>query len=161
LEVDGDEARFILLQGGERLMPEIDPQLAAYGTGVLRQRRGADIRPRGALAGHRAGQGPPGGETIEAETIVLAAGIVPSPVLAELPVESDRRGRIVVDGAMRCESRPEVWALGDCAAVPAPDGQSYPSLAKHALREAKALALNIDGALDGRPPRPFVYATLG
>src|SRR5262249_27510196 len=30
--LDRDEARFILLQGGERLMPEIDPQLAAYGT---------------------------------------------------------------------------------------------------------------------------------
>src|SRR5262249_40043563 len=39
-----DKIRFILLQGGDRLMPEIDPKLAAYGTGVLRARRGADIR---------------------------------------------------------------------------------------------------------------------
>src|SRR5262245_18930469 len=38
--VNRDEVRFVLLQGGERLMPEIDPTLAAYGTGVLRQRRG-------------------------------------------------------------------------------------------------------------------------
>src|SRR5438093_6057239 len=42
--VNRDEARFVLLQGGDRLMPEIDPKLAAYGTGVLRARRGADIR---------------------------------------------------------------------------------------------------------------------
>src|SRR5207253_2831295 len=36
--VNRDEVRFILLQGGDHLMPEIDPRLAAYGTGVLRQR---------------------------------------------------------------------------------------------------------------------------
>ena len=101
------------------------------------------------------------GETIEAETIVLAAGILPSPVVAELPVEKDRHGHIVVDGTMRCPSHPEVWALGDCAAIPAPDGRPYPGLAQHALREARVLARNIAGALDGRPPQPFVYTTLG
>src|SRR5262249_5545124 len=101
------------------------------------------------------------GETIEAESIVLAAGIVPSPVVAGLPVERDRHGRIVVDGTMRCPSHPEAWALGDCAAIPAPDGRPYPSLAQHALREARVLARNLDGVLDGRPPQPFVYATLG
>jgi NADH dehydrogenase len=76
-------------------------------------------------------------------------------------LERDRRGRIVVDGAMRCQSRPEVWALGDCAAIPAPDGRTYASLAQHALREARVLAQNIAAVLDGRPTRPFVYSTLG
>src|SRR5205807_6546328 len=42
--VNRDEVRFILLEGGGRIMPEIDPKLAAYGTEVLRKRRGADIR---------------------------------------------------------------------------------------------------------------------
>jgi NADH dehydrogenase len=142
-------------------MPEIDPKLAAYGTEVLRNRRGADIR-----TGMKAQAIEPGkvrlpGDTIEAETIVLAAGIVPNPIVAELPVEKDKRGHIVVDGTMRCPSHPEVWALGDCAFIPAPDGKPYPNLAQHALREAKVLARNIAGALDGRPPQPFVYATLG
>ena len=101
------------------------------------------------------------GETIAAETVVLAAGIIPNPVVAELPVDRDQRGRIVVDGTMRCKSHPEVWAPGDCAAVPAPDGQPYPSLAQHAMREAKLLARNIEGVLRGRTPQPFVYSTLG
>src|SRR5262249_31968678 len=61
----------------------------------------------------------------------------------------------------RCQSHPEVWALGDCAVIPAPNGQPYPSLAQHALREAKVLARNIAGVLDGQSPQPFVYATLG
>jgi hypothetical protein len=54
-----------------------------------------------------------------------------------------------------------VWALGDCASIPAPDGNPYPNLAQHALREAKVLARNIHGVLNGQPPRPFVYNTLG
>jgi NADH dehydrogenase len=160
-QVNRDEVRFLLLEGGDRIMPEIDPKLAAYGTGVLGQRRGADLRTGTRVQAIEPGKVHLPGETIEAETIVLAAGIVPNPVVAELPVERDRRGRIVVDGTMRCTSRPEVWALGDCAAVPAPDGQPYPSLAQHALREARVLARNIAGVLDGRPPRPFVYSTLG
>jgi NADH dehydrogenase len=45
--------------------------------------------------------------------------------------------------------------------VPGPDGNPYPSLAQHAIREAKVLAKNIAGALDGRPPKPFVFTTLG
>jgi NADH dehydrogenase len=159
--VNRDEVRFILLQGGDRLMPEIDPKLAAYGTGVLGKRRGADIRTGTRVQAIEPGKVHLSGETIEAETIVLAAGIVPNPVVAELPVERDRHGRIVVEGTMRCPSHPEVWAIGDCAAIPASDGQPYPSLAQHALREAKVLARNIAGVLDGQPPQPFLYHTLG
>jgi NADH dehydrogenase len=186
--VNRDDVRFILLHGSDHLMPEIDPKLAAYGTRVLRKRRGADIRtgakvqaiepgkvhlapsprvlsPEGPGEGHSprpSGERTRGeGETIEAETIVLAAGIVPNPMVAALPVEKDKRGHIVVDGAMRCPGHPEVWALGDCASIPSPDGTPYPNLAQHALRAAKVLARNIAGVLDGQPPEPFVYATLG
>jgi NADH dehydrogenase len=159
--VNRDDVRFILLQGGEQIMPEIDPKLAAYGTDVLRKRRGAEIRTGSKVLAIKPGQVDLPGETIEAETVVLAAGIIPNPVVGELPVERDRRGRIVVDGTMRCKSHPEVWALGDCAAVPAPDGQPYPSLAQHAMREAKVLARNIEGVLRGHTPQPFVYSTLG
>jgi NADH dehydrogenase len=101
------------------------------------------------------------GETIAADTIVLAAGAVPVEVVADLPVEKNKRGQIVVGATMRCPSRPEVWALGDCASVPASDGNPYPGLAQHALRAARVLARNIAGVLAGRPPLPFVYATLG
>jgi NADH dehydrogenase len=159
--VSRDEVRFILLQASERIMPEIDTKLADYGAQVLGGRRGADIRTRAAVRAIEPGKVHLPDETIEAETIVLAAGIVPNPVVAGLPVEKDKRGHIVVDGTMRCKSHPEVWALGDCAFIPAPDGKPYPNLAQHALREAKVLARNIHGALDGRPPRPFVYNTLG
>jgi NADH dehydrogenase len=159
--VSRDEVRFILLEAGSHLMPEIDPTLAAYGAKVLGNRGGADIRTGVRVQSIDSGKISLPGEVIEADTIVLAAGILPSWVVAQLPVEKDHHGRIVVDGTMRCKSHPEVWALGDCAMVPAPDGKPYPSLAQHALRESRVLARNIVGVLDGRPPEPFVYTTMG
>jgi NADH dehydrogenase len=62
---------------------------------------------------------------------------------------------------MRCPSHPEVWAVGDCASIPGPDGKPYPNLAQHALREAKVLAKNLFEVSDGRTPQPFVYDTMG
>ena len=159
--VNRDEVRFLLLQGADRIMPEIDPALAGYGARVLARRRGVDLRTDTRVRAIEPGKVHLAEETIAADTIVLAAGIVPNPVVAGLPVEKDRRGHIVVEPTLRCRSHPEVWALGDCASIPGPDGKPYPSLAQHALREARVLAGNIVGALDGRPPQPFVYHTLG
>ena len=156
-----DEVRFILLEYSDRLMAEIDPRLADYGTGVLHQRRGADIRTGTQVHAIEPGVVHLKDGKIEAETIVLAAGVAPNPVVAELPLEKDRRGRLVVDGTMRSKSHPEVWAVGDCATIPAPDGRSYPTLAQHALREGRVLARNVIGVFDGRPPQPFIYHTLG
>jgi NADH dehydrogenase len=75
-------------------------------------------------------------------------------------VEKDPRGHIVVDGTMRCKSHPDVWALGDFAFIPTPEGKPYPNLAQHTLREARTLAGNIHAVLEGRPG-PFVHDTLG
>jgi NADH dehydrogenase len=159
--VNRSEVRFILLQATDRILPEIDAKLADYAARLLDKRPGADVRTKTIVRALSPGKVHLSEETIEAETIVLAAGIVPNPVVAGLPVEKDKRGHIAVDGTMRCKSHPEVWALGDCASIPAPDGTPYPNLAQHALREAKVLARNVFEVLNGRPPRPFVYHTLG
>jgi NADH dehydrogenase len=187
--VNRAEVRFVLLQGGDRIMPEITPTLADYGARVLGKRQGVEIRTSAKVQAIEPGKvslapaplplspetrgdeksvplprgerGMGEGDTVEAETIVLAAGVVPNPVVAGLPVAKDRRGHVAVDATMRCPSHAEVWAIGDCASILAPDGKPYPNLAQHALREAKVLARNVVGALDGQPPQPFVYDTLG
>src|SRR5262245_38142292 len=159
--VSRSEVRCVLLQGGARLMPEMDTRLTEYGLRVLSGRPGVDIRTHAEVRAIEPGKVHLPDETIEADTIVLAAGIVPNPVVANLPVEKDSRGHIVVAGTMRCGSHPEVWALGDCACIPSPEGKPYPDLAQHALREAKTLASNIHAVLEGRPPSPFVHDNLG
>ena len=159
--VSREDVCFVLLQAGERIMPEIDTKLAEYGAQILGSRQGADIRIHTMVRAIEPGKVHLPDETIEAETIVLAAGIVPNPVVSNLPVEKDKRGHIVVDATMRSRSHPEVWALGDCASIPSPNGDPYPNLAQHALREAKLLAHNIHGVLNGQPPQPFIYHTMG
>ena len=159
--VNRDDVHFIMLQAGDRIMPEIDAKLGAYGARVLGGRRGAVIRTNTRVRAIEPGKVHLPELTIESETIILAAGIVPSPVVAALPVEKDKHGHIVVDATMRCPSHPNVWALGDCARIPAPDGNPYPQLAQHALREAKVLARNLHAVLSGRTLQPFIYANLG
>ena len=150
-----------LVEHGPHILPEMERDLADYAAKVL-ERRGVKIHThcdakqiepdRVELAD---------GTAIDAETIVLAAGVAPHPMLASLPLEKDRKGRIATDGTMRTKSRTEVWAIGECASIPDPTGKPYPQLAQHALREARVLARNITAVLRGGQTEPFVYQTLG
>ena len=125
--VDRGEVRFVLLQGGDRLMPEIDPAMAGYGARVLAGRRGVDLRTDTWVRAIEPGKVHLAEKTIAADTVVLAAGNVPNPVVTGLPVDKDRSGRIVVEPTLRCPSHPEVWALGDCASTPDPTASPTPA----------------------------------
>ena len=159
-------ARFHLIEAGPRILPEMDQSLADHARRVL-EARGVRVHtdsPVRQILPDRVVL-PDGGE-IAARTIVLAAGVATNPLLANFPVEKDRKGRIAVDATMRSRSHPEVWAIGDCASIPDPNGKPYPQLAQHALREAKVLAHNLTvaargGGGGGGAMRPFVYETLG
>jgi NADH:ubiquinone reductase (H+-translocating) len=155
-----DEIRFVLFEAGARVLPEIDAELAVVAARVL-QRRGADIRISTPVLAIEAGRVRVANEIIDAGTIVLAAGIVPSAIAGAIPIEHDQRHRIAVDGTMRSRSHSNVWALGDCAAIPGPDGRTYPALAQHTVREARHLARNIQAVLNGHAPTPFVFRPLG
>jgi len=155
-----DELRFRLLEAGDRLLPESTPFVAKYAEKVLR-RRGAELKTSTPVQAIEPGVVRWKDGAIEADTIVLAAGIVPSAVAAAAAVERDPRGRIVTDATMRSVSHANVWAIGDCAAVPGPDGKPYPALAQHAVREARCVAQNIRAVVERRAPKPFRYRTLG
>lgn len=155
-----DEVCFRLFEAGARILPEIDPKLAASAARVL-QRRGVDIQVLTGVRSIDAGRVRLEDDTIEAGTIVLTAGIVPSAVASAIPVLRDRRGRIVVDATMRSRSHPHVWALGDCAAIPGPDNRPYPALAQHAIREARHLAKNIRAVVGGKTPTALTFRSLG
>ena len=155
-----DELRFHLFEAGDRLLPEAMPFVARYAEKVLRG-RGADLRTSTPVQAIEPGVVRWKGGVIEADTIVLVAGIVPSTVAAATAVERDRRGRIVTDPTMRSISHPNVWAIGDCAAIPGPDGKPYPALAQHAVREARRVAENIRAVVDRNAPKAFAFRALG
>jgi NADH dehydrogenase len=155
-----EEMRFKLFEAGPRILPEIDDTLAAVAVRVLQQ-RGADIHASTPVRAIESGRVHVADQIIEAGTIVLAAGIVPNRVASAIPVAHEKRGRIDVDAIMRSRSHPNVWAIGDSASIPGPDGRPYPALAQHTIREARQVARNVKAAIEGRQPSPFIFQPLG
>lgn len=162
--VDRGEIRFEMLEAGPRIAPEFDETLADYSAGVL-QRRGVRLRTN--TPARRINPDSielPDGGTIEANTIIVATGVAPSPIVTSIEgLEKDHKGRVKTDSTMRVLGRQDVWALGDCAIIPDPaTGKHYPPLAQHALREAACLAQNITRVVRGAgEPQPFVYQSKG
>jgi NADH dehydrogenase len=69
---------------------------------------------------------------------------------------------MVVNEYFEIPGWPNVWALGDCAAVPNPQtGTYHPPTAQHALRQGRTLAGNIIAAIRGGQKQPFRFSTIG
>jgi NADH:ubiquinone reductase (H+-translocating) len=101
-------------------------------------------------------------EEIPTKTFVWTAGAIPNPILKELPVKHDSRGAVLVDRTLAVPDYGNVWALGDCAAVPdMKTGKTCPPTAQVATREAIVLAHNIRAYLLARPLKPFCFKSLG
>ena len=98
------------------------------------------------------------GTRIPARTLVWTAGVRANPLLAQLGLPLDERGRVVVDDTLRVEGSDDVWALGDCAAVQnrKTPGITDPPTCQHALRQSRRLAKNLTGER-----KPYGYRMLG
>lgn len=154
------EIRLHLFEAGERLIPESKPMLAEYAAQVL-HRRGAELHTSTPVTAIEPGAVRWKGGVVKADTIVLAPGIVPNAVASAMEVARDRKGRIRTEPTLRSVSNKNVWAFGDCAATPSPDGGIYPALAQHAVRAARIVARNIAAVIEGEKLAPFVFESLG
>jgi len=149
--------RWVLVEAADRVLPEIDAELADYAVHELRG-RGIDVRLGTTLEEVTAGSARIStGETLSTRTVVWTAGVAPSPTLRELSLPLDERGRVEVDDHLRVKGTDGVWAIGDCAAAPAPTGGTYPPTAQHAVRQGPAAARNIAAALGIGEAAPFDY----
>jgi NADH dehydrogenase len=154
----GEPARWVLVDAAPKILPEIPTRLGDYAAAQL-TRRGVEIKVETKLEllePHAATL--TNGERILTSTLVWTAGNRPSPVLRDFGLPLDERGRVRVDETLRVEGHDAVWALGDGARVPneATPGTPDPPTSQHALRQARRLAKNLQGA-----PRPYRYRTLG
>ncbi|HEY8774212.1 MAG TPA: NAD(P)/FAD-dependent oxidoreductase [Gaiellaceae bacterium] len=150
--------RWVLVDAAPRILPEIPTRLGDYAARQLTG-RGVEIHVSTRLeAADDRGVLLSDGVRIETNTLVWTTGTRANPLLAELGVPLDERGRVVVDGELRVSGRDGVWALGDCAAVPnqATPGRTDPPTSQHALRQARRLARNLTGS-----PKPYRYRMLG
>jgi NADH dehydrogenase len=149
--------RWVLVEATDRVLPEIDPQLADYALRELRG-RGIDIRLDTTLEEVSATSARlSSGETLPTSTVVWTAGVTPQPSLKNLGVPLDERGRVPVDDHLRVQGMSSVWAIGDCAAAPDPRGGTCPPTAQHAVRQGPVAARNIAAELGVGSPQPFDY----
>jgi len=169
--------RWLLAEAKGRIMQEVPESLSEFAERELRG-RGIEVRTDTTLLELTAsGATLSTGERIAARTLVWTAGVKPSPVVAQLGLPLDREGRVVVDRTMRVDDRAlassgsesasrtgaQVWAIGDCAAVPdaSRPGQPCPPTAQHAIRQGRLVARNVAATLAHGRIRPFRYRTKG
>jgi NADH dehydrogenase len=159
--IDPARANVILLEGAPcvlgNLAPELSDsakrQLEHLGVHVRLSTRVKDIR-EGAVELD-------GGEVIHAENIIWAAGVSATPLAKKLGTELDKAGRIKVNPDLSLPNRPEVFAIGDMAAVFQANGKPVPGVSPAAMQMGKHVAHIIEDEIDlgaGRSPRPpFKY----
>lgn len=150
--------RWVLVDAAPSILAEIPTRLGEY---AARQLAGRGVEIRVSTTLQEAGSGHArlsDGEEIPTRTLVWTAGVRANPLLGELGLPLDDRGRVVVDETLRVEGRDDLWALGDCARVPnlATPGRFDPPTCQHALRQARRLARNLQGE-----PQPYRYRMLG
>src|SRR6266550_4326042 len=154
--------RVLLVHPGAVILPELGESLGRYAQKVLAQ-RGVEIRLNTRVTSMtenevRLNDGVP----IPSSTLIWTAGTLPNPLLSSLPCQKEG-GRVLVNQFLQITDWPGVWAVGDCALVPdiRQSGKSHPPTAQHAIREGRVAAQNIALALNGRPPKPFSFKTIG
>ena len=150
--------RWVLADAAPKILPEIPSRLGEYAARQL-EKRGVEIHVNTTLESAEAGAAHlSNGERILTRTLVWTAGVRANPLLAQLGLPVDERGRVRVDSTLRVEGHEHVWALGDAAAVPneATPGAVDPPTSQHALRQARRLAKNLAGE-----PEPYRYRMLG
>ena len=152
--------RLLLVEGGAQILRGVHPTLAE------RARRKLDREAIEVLTGARVTRVRSGAidvngtREIPVGITIWAAGVTGNPVLAGLPVDKDRLGRIVVDGRLQIPGHPEVFAVGDAATIADNAGASIPIIPA-ALAHGRLAAHNLVAAFDGRAPRTIDFEPRG
>ena len=158
--IDPTRTRVLLLEGGPRVLPSYPERLSQSAERQLR-RLGVEVRTMAKVTKIAPGVVMLGPERIDATVILWAAGVQASPLGRTLGAPLDRVGRVLVDPDLSVPGHPEVFVVGDLAAVEDDDSGWLPGIAPVAKQEGHAVAQAIAGDLRGRPRRRFHYEDRG
>lgn len=159
--VDPTQARIVLIEAGPRLLPAFAEDLSETARQAL-VKLGVEVQLGRAVEQCDATGVKHRDERIAARTIVWAAGVQASPVAKWLTCEKDRVGRAVVAGDLSVPGHPDIFVIGDAAAINGPDGKPVPGIAPAAKQMGAYVARVIAARLNGKPkPVPFRYAHAG
>jgi NADH:ubiquinone reductase (H+-translocating) len=158
----GQEIRWLLLDLAPRLLAGLDPRLSATAERVLR-RRGVEVLTGESVA--EAGDGAvqlTTGDKVATRSLIWCVGVRADPLVEGLDLATNR-GRLEVDEYMAVPGTPDIYACGDCAAVPdlTRPGQICGMTAQHAQRQGEQVARNVAASLGKGTARPYTHRDLG
>lgn len=159
-QLDAKDVRVILLHSQDRILPELGEKLALFAQKILSE-RGVDIRLHTRLSAATGDEAIlSDGERIPTKTLISTVPSSPNPLIDTLDLPKER-GRLISDATCAVQGADGIWALGDCALVPTPDGKPSPPTAQFAIRQGKTLAHNIVAEIRGGEKKKFEFKELG
>jgi NADH:quinone reductase (non-electrogenic) len=167
--IDPAKARVILIEGNGRVLTAFPPELSEKAERQLQQ-LGVEVRTQTRVKDIRAGEVDLGTEIIRAGSIIWAAGVSATPITSKLGVEIDRGGRVKVAPDASLPGHPNVFAIGDMAALVDANGVAVPGVSPSAIQMGQYVAgliaaeLKVKHGVPGAKPaerKPFVYRDKG
>ncbi len=160
--IDPREAKVVLIEGGKRILPAYPEKLSARARAEL-EALGVDVH-EGQLVTDVTGEAVSGkGWSIPTTTVVWAAGNHADPLLDTLHAPQDRQGRIEVGPDCTVPGHPELFVIGDAAAVPDERfaGGTVPAIAPAAIQMGEYAGREVAALAAGKPRQPFRYRNKG
>ncbi len=156
-----DRAKVILVDLGDAVLGPFSAKAHAYAAKAL-ERDGVEIRlgtsVKEIAADHVLLSD---GTTIQTHCVIWGGGLMAAPLASAAGLSQGAGGRIDVLPDLTVADHPNVYAVGDFANIPAPDGGPFPQLGSVALQAGQWAAKNIRADLDGKPRAAFDYHDKG
>jgi NADH:ubiquinone reductase (H+-translocating) len=162
--IDPHRVRIFLLEAMDHILPELDPALRRTAQSRLNNQN-IEVRTEALAEEITEDQVRlQDGDEIMTENVVWTAGNRPNAAIYDLGLPIDEQNGIKVDEYFRVEGHPNIWAVGDCAAIPdirEENGEIIPPNAQAAVQEGKTLAKNLLAAIDGDELERFEFKPQG
>jgi len=159
--IDPRSARIVLIEAGPRLLPAFPQGLSDYARDTL-TRVGVDVKTDTLVTKCDARGVDVKDGRIDAGTVIWAAGVTASPAARWLNVEADHAGRVKVRPDLSVPDHPDIFVVGDTAAISDAKGHPVPGIAPAAKQMGKYVGKLISARIAGRAPlKAFHYIHLG
>src|SRR5712675_177913 len=137
--IDPSRARIHLIEGGAHVLPAYPEDLSRSALDQLR-RLGVEVSTSTMVTKIEPGVIFMGDTPMNAAVILWAAGVAASPLGKKLGVPIDRAGRVLVEPDLSIAGHPEVFVIGDLAALKDVSGTLLPGVAPVAILEGRFVA---------------------
>jgi len=161
-DIAKEKARIRLVEAGPELFPMFKPDIREYTEKALAKR---DVE---VMTGEIVEQIEPtrvtlkSGTVLPAHTLVWGAGLQGNELVRSLGLELEKGDRIAVDDELRIPAHPEVYVVGDIAAITdQKTSQVLPQLGSVALQSGEHAGETIAHLVAGKKTKPFKYRDKG